>query len=81
MINTVTNHKKKSEAYKNTIRTCLTELKQTNQEITSQIEINKASVEQHNADIAQLESDNEALAVLHADNETFVSKVEEILGE
>ncbi len=81
MINTVTNHKNKSEAFKNTIKTCLSELKQTNKEISAQIEINENSIEQHHTDVRLLESDNEELAVLRADNETFISKVEEILGE
>lgn len=80
MINTVTNLRKKSEAFVNTIKTCLGELKNTNNEITTQIQINEASVDQHNKDVEQLHKDNEELAVLRAENETLVSKVEDILG-
>ncbi len=81
MINTSTALRNKSEALKNGIGQLVQELKKTNDEIATQLQINENSVEQHHKDIEQLGKDNEALAVLRADNETFISKVEEILAE
>lgn len=80
MINTVTNLRGKSENLIKGIKTLIDELKNTNNEITTQIQINEASVEQHNKDVEQLYKDNEELAVIRGENETFISKVEDILG-
>lgn len=70
----------KSEALKKSVQTILNELKNTNNEIVAQMQMNEASAVQKNAEIEQLHVDNEGLAVLKADNETFISKVEEIFG-
>lgn len=75
------NLRMKSENLKKGIGTLLMEIVNTNNQIAMQIEANKSAVEQANANIVQLNRDNEELAVLKADNETFISKIEEILGE
>lgn len=75
------NLRMKSENLKKGIGTLLMEIVNTNNQIAMQIEANKAAVEHANANIVQLNRDNEELAVLKVDNETFISKIEEILGE
>lgn len=79
MKNTTQMHFAKSEALKNTVRNALDELKNTNKEIESQMQINEASAAQKNAEIEQLYKENDELAVLKTDNEVFISKVEEII--
>ena len=81
MSSTAENLRSKSESLKKGIGTLLKEIVNTNNQIAGQIAANESAVEQANANIAQLNRDNEELAVLKADNETFVSKIEEILGE
>lgn len=80
-MSTAENLRTKSENLKKGIGTLLEEIVKTNNQIAGQIEANRAAVEQANANIVQLNRDNEELAVLKADNETFISKIEEILGE
>ena len=80
-MSTAENLRLKSENLKKGIGTLLEEIVKTNNQIAGQIEENRAAVEQANANIVQLNRDNEELAVLKADNETFISKIEEILGE
>jgi septal ring factor EnvC (AmiA/AmiB activator) len=72
-------HSAKSEALIKSVPTILGQLKQTNEEITAQIQINVNTIEQHTKDIEQLHKDNEALAAQKTRNETFISKVEDIL--
>ena len=81
MANTVKNLRNKREAFVNTIKDCIGELKSINDEIAAQMQINENSALQHSKDIEQLDKDNEELAVIRAENETFISKVEEILAE
>jgi hypothetical protein len=71
----------KSEAYVKAIRISLGELKKVNAEIAAQMEQNKATAEQAQANIEQLYRDNDELAVLKTENETFIAQVEEILAE
>jgi hypothetical protein len=70
----------KSESLIKGIEQLLTELKNTNGEIDVQIQMNKGVIEEAHANIEQLDKDNLELAVLKADNETFISKIEEIIG-
>lgn len=81
MASTVEILRSKSANLKNAIGQFISELKNTNNEIGAQIEANENAVVQANVSIEQLHKDNEELAVLRAENETFISKVEEILGE
>ena len=71
----------RSENLKNGIAPLLQQIVTTNLEIAKKIEENNALIERANANIEQLYRDNEELATLKADNETFISKVEEVLGE
>lgn len=80
-MSTADNLRLKSENLKKGIGTLLKEIVATNNQIAGQIEANKAAVDEANANIEQYKRDNEELAVLKADNETFISKIEEILGE
>jgi hypothetical protein len=70
----------KSESLVKGIEQLLAELKKTNGEIDVQIQMNKGVIEEAHANIEQLDKDNLELAVLKADNETFISKIEEIIG-
>jgi hypothetical protein len=70
----------KSENLVKGIGQLLAELKKTNGEIDVQIQMNKGVIEEAHANIEQLDKDNLELAVLKADNETFISKIEEIIG-
>lgn len=80
MANTVEHLRMKSESFVKGIEQLLAELKKTNGEIDVQIQMNKGVIEEAHANIEQLDKDNLELAVLKADNETFVSKIEEIIG-
>lgn len=80
MANTVEHLRMKSENLVKGIEQLLAELKKTNGEIDVQIQMNKGVIEEAHANIEQLDKDNLELAVLKADNETFISKIEEILG-
>lgn len=81
MVSTAENLRMKSENLKKGIGSLLKEIVNTNAQIELQITANVSAVEQANANIEQLNRDNEELAVIKADNETFISKIEEILGE
>jgi hypothetical protein len=70
----------KSESLVKGIGQLLAELKKTNGEIDVQIQMNKGVIEEAHANIEQLDKDNLELAVLKTDNETFISKIEEIIG-
>lgn len=70
----------KSENLKVGIGQLVNELRKTNDEIAAQMEQNKATVAQAEANIEQLHADNEELAALKADNETFISQAEDILA-
>lgn len=80
MANTVEHLRMKSESLVKGIEQLLTELKSTNGEIDIQIQMNMGVIEEARANIEQLDKDNLELAVLKADNETFISKIEEIIG-
>lgn len=81
MIDTVSNIRNKQNAFVNTIKTCIEELKRLNNEIEAQKAINENSVNQHNKDIEQLVKDNKELDALRDSNETFIDLVEEILAK
>lgn len=79
MANTVEHLRMKSESLVKGIEQLVNELKNTNGEITVQIQMNDGRVEQAHADIAQLRKDNDALATLRAENEAFIAKVTELI--
>lgn len=81
MNNTVQMLAAKSEALKNSVQTILGQLKQTNEEITAQIQINANNAEQHTKDIEQLHKDNIDLAALKKENEAFIASVGDILDD
>lgn len=79
MANTVDTFRAKSENLVKGIGQLVNELKNTNGEITVQIQMNDGRVEQAHADIEQLRKDNDALATLRAENEAFIAKVTELI--
>ena len=79
MANTVEHLRMKSESLVKGIEQLVNELKNTNGEITVQIQMNDGRVEQAHADIEQLRKDNDALATLRAENEAFIAKVTELI--
>lgn len=79
MANTVEHLRMKSESLVKGIEQLVNELKNTNGEITAQIQMNDGRVEQAHADIEQLRKDNDALATLRAENEAFIAKVTELI--
>lgn len=79
MANTVEHLRMKSESLVKGIEQLVNELKNTNGEITVQIQMNEGRVEQAHADIEQLRKDNDALATLRAENEAFIAKVTELI--
>lgn len=79
MTNTVEHLRMKSESLVKGIEQLVNELKNTNGEITVQIQMNDGRVEQAHADIEQLRKDNDALATLRAENEAFIAKVTELI--
>ena len=80
MTSTAENLRIKSENLKKGIGTLLTEIVNTNTQITHQITANESAVAQANANIEQLMSDNIELNNLKTDNEVFITKIEAILA-
>ena len=81
MANTAEILRNKSENLKNAIGQFIDELKNTNNEIDAQIEMNKSAVAAANANIEQLHRDNEELAATRVENEKFIEDVQKILGK